>query len=117
MQDFNIRILSVNPATFDTGMTGALKFQAAPLAKDYEDKPVGKMLAGMQANAIPPKGDTAKGVRAIYDVVMGQGAGAGHLDQDTLPLGGATHQFMTAKIGRMQQTLDVFGELCKGCDK
>lgn len=98
-------------------MPGALKYQEAPLDKDYEDKLVGKMLAGMKANAIPPKGDTDKGVRAIYDVVMGQGPGEGHLDQDTLPLGGATYQFMAAKMGRMQQTLDVFGDLCKSCDK
>lgn len=112
-----MRILSVNPSTFDTGMVDALKYQEAPLDPDYADKPVGKMLAGMKANAIPPKGDLDKGVRAIYDVVMGQGPGEGHLAEDTLPLGAATHQFMTAKIDRMQQTLDVFGDLCKSCDK
>ena len=117
MQDFNVRVLSVNPATFDTGMVGALKYQEAALDKDYEDKAVGKMLAGMKANAIPPKGDTAKGVRAIYDVVMGQGPGEGHLAENTLPLGGASYQFMAADIDRKKQTLDVFGDLCNSCDK
>ncbi|KAK7967917.1 uncharacterized protein PG986_002194 [Apiospora aurea] len=118
VKDFNVRMLQVNPGTFDTGMTNQLQYQAAAVDAPYADKAVGRMLAYMKSGKAELKGDVQKGVQAMYDVIMGVGpAGEGRLNEPLLPLGIGPAHFLSAQAKQAQRTLEAFGELSKSVDK
>ncbi|KAK7934748.1 hypothetical protein PG985_000243 [Apiospora marii] len=117
VKDFNVRMLNVNPGTFDTGMANALQYQAAAIDGAYEDKAVGKMLSYMKSGTAKLNGDVQKGVQAMYDVVMGVGPGEGRLNEPHLPLGAGAAYFVSQQAAAAQRTLAAFGELSKSVDK
>lgn len=117
VKDFNVRMLNVNPATFDTGMANALQYQAAGIDAAYEDKAVGKMLGYMKSGTAVLSGDVQKGVQAMYDVIMGAGPGEGRLNEPHLPLGVAAAHFVSQQAAAAQRTLAAFGELSMSVDK
>ncbi|KAK8058175.1 hypothetical protein PG994_008623 [Apiospora phragmitis] len=117
VKDFNVRMLNVNPGTFDTGMVNVLQFQDASIDTTYADKAVGKMLAYMKSGTAQLNGDVQKGVQAMYDVIMGVGPGAGHLNEPHLPLGAGAAHFVAGQAAQAQRTLAAFGELSRSVDK
>ncbi|KAK8099898.1 NAD(P)-binding protein [Apiospora kogelbergensis] len=117
VKDFNVRMLNVNPGTFDTGMLHQLQYQAATPDPAYAATNTGKMLAFMQSGEGEARGDMHKGVRAMYDVVMGAGPHKDHLGEPQLPLGAGAAYFVARQAAQAQQTLAAFGELSKSCDK
>ncbi|KAK8034066.1 Short-chain dehydrogenase SDR [Apiospora rasikravindrae] len=118
VKDFNVRMLQVNPGTFDTGMVNQIQFQAAGVDAHYANTAVGKMLTHMKTGTPDLKGDVQKGVQAMYDVIMGVGpAGEGHLNEPLLPLGIGPAHFLAAQEKQAQRTLKAFGELSRSVDK
>ncbi|KAK8032305.1 hypothetical protein PG990_002039 [Apiospora arundinis] len=117
VKDFNVRMLNVNPGTFDTGMTHQLQYQAAEVDPAYNEVNTGKMLALMKSGQGDLRGDVAKGVQAMYDVIMGVGPGEGHLNEKHLPLGLGAAYFVSQQAAAAQSTLAAFRELAKSCDK
>jgi hypothetical protein len=117
VKDFNVRILTVNPATFDTPMGHVLQMQESPLEKDYEGHEVGIFMHHMKGGDVQLDGDTKKAIKAIYEVVVGEGVGKGNENQPVLPLGGDMIRFMKNTISQWTETLEVFGELCKSVDR
>ncbi|KAK8135977.1 hypothetical protein PG984_003917 [Apiospora sp. TS-2023a] len=117
VKDFNVRMLNVNPGTFDTGMDKSLQYQAASVDASYEQKAVGKMLGYMKSGTAVLNGDVQKGVQAMYDVIMGVGPGEGHLNEPHLPLGVGAAYFVQGQAAAAQRTYAAFGELSKSVDK
>ncbi|KAK9802352.1 hypothetical protein SCARD494_00285 [Seiridium cardinale] len=97
--EFNIRILTVNPGIFNT-------------PKDYEKGPVGDTLHRLKARSVPVDGDTKKGIKAIYEVIVGEGVGEGHEAEPVLPLGRDASRLVAANIAQWQHTIEVFGGVC-----
>ncbi|KAK9416362.1 hypothetical protein SUNI508_01779 [Seiridium unicorne] len=110
--EFNIRILTVNPGIFNTPMAGSLQYQTEPLVEDYEKSPVGDTLNRLKARSVPVDGDTKKGVKAIYEVIVGEGVGEGHKAEPVLPLGRDASRLVEANIAQWQHTIEVFGGVC-----
>lgn len=117
VKGFNVRILTVNPGTFDTPMESALQMQESPLEKDYERHEVGIYMDHMRRGDVKLNGDTKKGIKAIYEVVVGEGVGKGHENQPVLPLGSDMIRYINNDIAQWTETINVFGEVCKGVDR
>lgn len=117
MKGFNVRVLSVNASTFDTPMATALQYQTAPLEKDYETQEVGIFMSHMKKQAIPIRGDTQKAIKAIYEVIVGEGIGEGHEDEPVLPLGGDMVRHIKEDMAKWEKTLEVFGDVAQSTDK
>ncbi|KAI1636044.1 putative short-chain dehydrogenase [Biscogniauxia mediterranea] len=73
VEPFGIKTLIVNPGAFRTNFlapTGKLA-ASAPLPRDYADSVVGKSLAAFDAADGSQKGDPAKGVERMFEIITG----------------------------------------------
>ncbi|KAI4090941.1 MAG: hypothetical protein LQ344_004469 [Seirophora lacunosa] len=108
---FNIRALTVVLGTFNTNMGNAAVFSKNSLPDGYQGSFSEKMIQAISAGKVPMNGDKDKAMKAVYDVVVGEGAGAGHEAETFLPLGSD----MTARVKGVQDalvhSLDVFGHV------
>lgn len=111
MADFNVRVLSVTPGVFDTSIISALQFQEQPLDKDYEGKSVGYMLGTQKSGDWKPDGSTKKAVKAIYEVVVGEGVGQDKENEPCLPLGRDAIKVLEGHNAQWDQTLKSFREV------
>lgn len=111
MAEFNVRTLTVLLGGFNTGMAAAAKAGEEPIAEDYKGTLVDKTMQFMATGQFVGDGDPAKAAKAIYEVVVGEGVGAGKESELFLPLG----RDMEARIKLVQDRLghcwDVFGDV------
>ena len=109
---FNVRVLIVSLGGFNTNFPAAATASANRMPDDYKNSVVDKTIQVMASGAFEPDGDTEKAVRAIYEVVMGEGVGAGREGERFLPLG----RDMAARVKQVQEgyahSMEVFGEVC-----
>ncbi|KAL1978995.1 hypothetical protein VTN96DRAFT_7553 [Rasamsonia emersonii] len=109
---FNVRILTVALGTFNTNMGNATIIGKNPLPEDYRGSVAQQMMDYMSSGKFEGNGDKDKAMKAVYEVVTGEGVGAGHLDERLLPLG----RDLDARIKQVQaylaHSLEVFGEVC-----
>ena len=110
---FNIRALIVSLGAFNTDMTkqsSAVGKNAMP--DDYKGSVTEQTMQVLSQGTFTPDGDKDKAMRAVYEVVMGEGVGKGHEGERFLPLG----RDMVPKIKQVQgwlaQSLEVFGDVC-----
>lgn len=108
---FNIRALTVVLGTFNTNMGNAAVLGKNPLPDDYKGSVAEQMIQFISSGKIVPNGDKDKAMKAVYEVVVGEGAGAGHEAERFLPLG----TDMTARVKMVQDYLahglEVFGDV------
>ncbi|KAK6077096.1 retinol dehydrogenase 8 [Seiridium cupressi] len=90
----------------------SLQYQTQPLVEDYEKGPVGDTLNRLKAHSVPVDGDTKKGIKAIYEVIVCEGVGEGHEAEPVLPLGRDASRLVAANIAQWQHTIEVFGGVC-----
>ncbi|KAI1267467.1 NAD(P)-binding protein [Xylariaceae sp. FL1019] len=106
---FNIRVLTVVLGTFNTSFGSNAIFGKNSLPDDYKGSMTEKMLEYLSTGKVPINGDKDKAMKAVYDLVVGEGLGAGHEAERLLPLG----TDMTARVETtrdyLQHSLDVFG--------
>lgn len=109
---FNIRVLTVVLGTFDTGMLGKIATSKNPMPVDYQGSVADQTIQMLTSGVFKPDGDKDKAMNAVYDVVTGEGVGAGREGERLLPLG----RDMTARVKLVQEqlahSLEVFGEVC-----
>ncbi|KAF9522893.1 hypothetical protein CPB83DRAFT_887299 [Crepidotus variabilis] len=110
---FNIRTLTIILGHFNTNMGSG---SAALLGKktipdDYEGTATEKMIQFVSNGNIQAKGDKDKAMRALYEVVVGEGVGTGREAEKLLPLGSD----MITRVQMVQEycahSLEVFGEI------
>jgi len=108
---FNIRALTVVLGTFNTNMGNAAVLGKNPLPDDYGGSVAQQMIQFISSGKIVPNGDKDKAMKAVYEVVVGEGAGAGREAERFLPLG----TDMTARVKMVQEYLahglDVFADV------
>ncbi|KAH6617841.1 hypothetical protein B0J18DRAFT_451256 [Chaetomium sp. MPI-SDFR-AT-0129] len=109
---FNIRLLTVQLGTFDTNMGNATVLGANLLPEDYKGSVSEQMMRILSTGAFKGDGDPVKAMRAVYEVVTGQGVGAGREAERLLPLG----RDLKGRLKSVQEYYahadEVFGEVC-----
>ncbi|MCJ1473737.1 hypothetical protein MMC13_002388 [Lambiella insularis] len=110
--EFNVRVLIVSLGAFDTNMVNAVTVGKNPMPEDYNGSAADRTIAFMSTGKFEPDGDKNKAVKAIYEVVMGEGIGVGREGERFLPLG----RDLRARIELIQDqythSLKVFGDVC-----
>ncbi|KAL2148864.1 hypothetical protein VTH82DRAFT_1550 [Thermothelomyces myriococcoides] len=109
---FNIRVLTVQLGTFNTNMGNATILGKNPLPEDYKGSVADQMMQFMASGKFQGDGDKDKAMKAVYEVVVGEGIGAGREAERLLPLG----RDLAARIKTVQDyyshAIEVFDDIC-----
>lgn len=112
VSEFNVRVLIVSLGAFNTNMVNAVTTSQNPMPEDYKGSVTEKTINAMSSGNFNPDGDKEKAVKAIYEVVMGEGVGAGQEAERFLPLG----RDLAARVKQVQDqyshSMEVFGHIC-----
>ena len=114
---FNVRVLTVSLGGFDTNMPNASSKGTNPLPADYKDSMADKLMTVLGNGTFTPDGDKNKAVKAVYEVVMGEGVGKGHLDERFLPLGRDLAVRVEQVVEYYNHSMQVFGGICNNVYK
>ncbi|KAI1646591.1 putative short-chain oxidoreductase [Daldinia loculata] len=102
---YNIRTLTVVPGAFNTNIANVTTPGKNPFPDDYRGSVSDLMLQILSGADLPgikfSLGDKDKGMKAVYEVVVGEGIGAGRESEPLLLLGSD----MTARAKAVQQYL------------
>ncbi|KAL8831911.1 MAG: hypothetical protein Q9191_000590 [Dirinaria sp. TL-2023a] len=98
---FNIRALTVVLGTFNTNMAPSAIYSKNPWPDDYKGSVADQMVQYIASGKIPINGDKDKAMKAVYEIVIGEGVGAGREAERFLPLG----TDMTARVKMVQDYL------------
>ncbi|PLB49867.1 putative short-chain oxidoreductase [Aspergillus steynii IBT 23096] len=113
---FNIRTLTVVLGTFNTNMPNVCLVGEIPMHEDYHGTVSDQMMRFLTSGNFKPNGDKDKAMKALYEVVVGEGVGEGHQGEQLLLLGSD----MTPRAKGVQeylgQALEVFGPVTNGVD-
>ncbi|KAH8197578.1 hypothetical protein TruAng_008262 [Truncatella angustata] len=85
--EFNVRVLLVYMGAFNTPMSTQVSLVREPLAADYRNTVLEKYYNVFKEKNMVVKGDHKKAVKAIYEVVVGEGVGAGLESEVQIALG------------------------------
>ncbi|KAH9903818.1 hypothetical protein F4778DRAFT_770796 [Xylariomycetidae sp. FL2044] len=105
---FNIRTITAVLGTFNTNFGSSAVFSKDPLPTDYEGSLTHKMIQYIESGQVPVNGDKDKAMRALYEVVVGEGAGVGRGSENFLPLGTDMVTRVKTVQNYLQHSLDVF---------
>ncbi|KAK8031549.1 hypothetical protein PG990_001283 [Apiospora arundinis] len=114
--EFGIRVLQVYLGSFNTPMGRSTRMVEKPLDAEYENSLVGKTIDVFQQGQFQPKGDHKKAVRAIYDVVVGEGAGAGLGKEVQMMLGKDCAVRAIEVRDGLNHMMETFGRVCNNVD-
>ncbi|KAK8035433.1 hypothetical protein PG993_010428 [Apiospora rasikravindrae] len=114
--EFGIRVLQVYLGSFDTPMGRSTRLVEQPLDPDYQNSMVGKTIDVFQSGQFQAKGDHKKAVRAIYDVVVGQEAGAGLGKEVQMVLGKDCAVRVIEVRDGLKHMMETFGDVCNNVD-
>ncbi|KAJ5795605.1 uncharacterized protein N7518_004145 [Penicillium psychrosexuale] len=110
---FNVRLLTVWLGTFNTHFGSGCRSPADPLPVDYAGSVIAQTLDVLLTGKIVPDGDTDKAVKAMYEVIVGEGVGAGRESEWFLPLGREMIPRLELARERLFHALDVFGDIAR----
>ncbi|KAI3398878.1 hypothetical protein diail_8387 [Diaporthe ilicicola] len=108
---FNVRTLTVYLGGFKTSFLSAIRGGKERLSDGYQGTIVDQTLHIMHEGKYVPDGDTVKGARVVYEVVTGQGVGAGKEGELNLPLGRDMEARVKLVRDRMDHCWEVFGDV------
>ena len=106
--DFNVRVVYVSLGTFNTRMATQIQKGKVPLAADYRGSIADQTIEILTTGNYQPDGDRIKASKAIYEVITGEGAGAGHEAETHLPLGRDVTTRVKLVRDRLDHALEVF---------
>ncbi|KAL6691589.1 hypothetical protein J3F84DRAFT_352190 [Trichoderma pleuroticola] len=112
VEAFNIRVLTVLLGTFNTGMGDATILGQIPLPEDYKGSMSEKLMEIMSTGKFAPNGDKDKAMKAVYEVVVGEGVGKSHEAERALPLGQDLAVRIQVVQNYLSHAIEVFGDVC-----
>ncbi|OPB42817.1 short chain dehydrogenase/reductase [Trichoderma guizhouense] len=112
VEAFNIRVLTVLLGTFNTGMGDATILGQNPLPNDYKGSMSETLMNIMSTGKFAPNGDKEKAMKAVYEVVVGEGVGKGHEAERALPLGRDLAARIQVVQNYLSHAVEVFGDVC-----
>lgn len=99
--------------TFNTSFGDNGGFGKVPLPDDYKGSVAETMINYLKSGKVPVNGDKNKAMKAVFDVVTGQGVGAGHEAEPLLPLGPDMIPRVQGVRDHFAHTLEVFGSVAE----
>lgn len=93
-------------------MATAIPKATATPDPDYRGSMAERITEMLRGGSFAPDGDADKAVRAVFDVVVGQGVGEGREAETVLPLGRDLAVRVKEVAEKWQHTMEVFGEIC-----
>ncbi|KAJ8120613.1 hypothetical protein ONZ43_g2721 [Nemania bipapillata] len=108
---FNIRVLTVLLGTFNTNMLNAYIFGKVPLPGEYKNTTAGQIMDYIRSGKIVPNGDKDEAMKAVYELIVGEGFGNGKENEQFLPLGNDMTARMTLVQDQLAHAKEVFGEI------
>ncbi|KAK4466257.1 hypothetical protein QBC42DRAFT_282628 [Cladorrhinum samala] len=109
---FGVRVLTVQLGAFNTNMTNASRAGEVPMPEDYKGTAVDQVMQHLLEGGFDPDGDAEKAVKAIYEVVVGDGVGRGREEETMLPLGRDMFERLKKVTDGYTRVMEVFGEVC-----
>ncbi len=79
---------------------------------DYRGSVTEQMVNVLTTGQFTPDGDKDKAMRAVCDVVVGEGVGKGHEAEIVLPLGRDIARRIKEIADKWTHTMEVFGDVC-----
>lgn len=113
VSSFNIRPVTVWLGTLNTNIGNASPVAPGPVPEDYRGSAAEQMMEAIRGGQFVGNGDKAKAAKAIHEVVVGEGAGAGHEAERFLPLGPGMLSRVSVVRDQTDHALKVFGETCE----
>jgi hypothetical protein len=113
---WNIRTLTVILGTFNTNMPNSVVLGKTPLPDDYQGTFTAQVQQLLISGKIKPNGDKDKAMKAVYEAVVGEGAGKGNEAEKLLPLGSDMTPRLKGVQDYLGHALEVYGSVTNGVD-
>ena len=97
---------------FNTNMPNALTIGKKPMDPDYKGTMAETLINVLSKGQFVPNGDKEKAMKAVYEVVVGEGVGKGHEAEVVLPLGRDIPARVKEATDKWAHTMEIFGEVC-----
>lgn len=108
---WNIRTLTVILGTFNTNMPNAVVLGETPLPEDFKGTFTEQVQQLLLAGKVKPNGDKDKAMKAVYEVVVGEGVGEGKAAEKVLPLGSDITPRLKGLADNANKVIEVFGSV------
>jgi NAD(P)-dependent dehydrogenase (short-subunit alcohol dehydrogenase family) len=109
---FNVRVLNVSLGAFNTNFADAMQIAETPMDSDYEGSNCQMITNSLHSGAFVLDGDVSKAVKAIYEVVVGEGVGKGREAETVLPLGRDAARTIEGVVSNWTHAMEIFGDVC-----
>ena len=108
-----MRLLTVCAGTFNSNIGNASTVCPRPLPEDYKGSFAERLLNAIESGKYDSivNSDKDKAANALYEVITGEGAGAGNGDERLLMLGKDMITRMNTVRDQYAHALEVFGEI------
>lgn len=74
------------------------------------------MLQAVESGSFKITGDKDKAMKALFEVIVGEGVGAGRESEPLLIMGSDMVPRAEGVVGALERSLEVFGEVTRGVD-
>jgi NAD(P)-dependent dehydrogenase (short-subunit alcohol dehydrogenase family) len=108
---FNIRAMTVILGTFNTNFGVAASYSPVPLPEDYKGSFAEVMMGAISSGKFQPSGDREKGMKALYEIIVGEGAGAGKQSETFVFLGNDMVTRVKALRDALGHSLETFQDV------
>ncbi len=102
--------MTVILGTFNTSLSDNAEYDK-DLPEDYKGSFAEKLMGARSGGTAVTNGDKDKAMKAVYEVVTGEGIGTGHEGECFLPLGTDMATRVKTVHGYLQHAQEVFGPL------
>lgn len=97
-------------------MPNAVVLGETPLPEDFKGTFAEQVQQLLLAGKVKPNGDKDKAMKAVYEVVVGEGVGAGKEAEKVLPLGSDITPRLKGLQDNAGHVIEVFGSVTDGVD-
>lgn len=112
MEPFNVRTLDVLLGAFDTSFADDLTVTSTPFPDDYRDHNTQRFIDVARTGRWDPDGDHKKAARVLYDMILGEGVGAGKEKETTMVLGRDMWRSIEDVDRKTRHMMETFEEVC-----
>jgi hypothetical protein len=116
LKTFDIRILIVEPGAFRTNFLGQGAMQALPFSDAYKGTPVEQTAENFEKMNTNQIGDPEKGVKVMYEFILGEGVGKGKEHHLRLPIGSDCYTRATKILKEKLDNIEDLKEVAHSTD-
>lgn len=111
LANFNIRTLTVQLGAFATSFASAVTTAKTPMPEDYRGTMADTILSSMGSGTFKLDGDHVKATQVLYEMVTGEGFGAGKEDERVMVLGRDMWPMVEGVDRKWKHMMEVFKDV------